>query len=417
MAQDIFYNGRWYNRDGTPFSRRLNASLKGVGTNITALTDSVSGGTKSWATAMSAWGSFNAVQLLFANHQAATATVDNHIVGVLDAAWKNGVYNINVPTGSWSSPAGAVTIPAATGATQLDRNHNPGYALGPKISIKSVPRLPGELDGGFLPLLLTRVLTLTGNTTMPYASFPAGWAAKYDAVNEGFSILQSTPQFADYVTVNTASWNTSVRDTGVMGIPIAGAYFYYDEALTTIAAIGDSIMAGEGDGMSQRSPFAFRACARARKQLRKVAYANNGISGSGMDDIVARGKAYLTLMNPDVIILAPYTINSSVSTQSNWDTQWNQVMDLATTQMAAGKKVIMTTALPNNGFTTAQAAMRNTQSQRVRDSGLPYADFDVLGTSAGVFAQAGYTVDGTHLTESAHSLGGSILQPVLDLVL
>lgn len=369
------------------------------------------GAARNYAHAFSSWGEFNAVQLVFMNHQTTPVVVDNHVVGASSTAWPSGTYNINLPESGWSAPGGAVNVPASADAA----SKQPGIALGPKIPIRSIARAAGELDNGRYPLLFARVLSAIGNDNLPLGDLGANFPARYDPINEGFSLLTAPRNDGgDFTSTNTAGWVTSGARETTPAITVFGAVFTYDQAFTTVMWHGDSIMAGGADGATGRTPFGFKATARIRASGKRAAYFNSAISGSPMDRINGRGKDFLALVKPDIVVLAPYTTNSPMGSQAQWDDQWYQVMDLVQTIHAAGKRVVLTTPLPFDSFTPTQNGYRLNQLRRVVESGLPYIDFESFANSVGRFAIAADTFDGTHLSQSGHEKAAALAQPVID---
>lgn len=373
-----------------------------------------------YACAFSAWDEFNSVQLLFMNHQAAAATVSSHIVSSSSTAWPGGVFNINAPEQPWSAPAGAVTIPGLTD----NGGYLPGISLGPRIPVRSVPRAPNEPDGGKYPLLFTRVFAAIGNDTMPIGDLGANFPARYDPVNEGYSILTAPRTTGDFTTTNPGGWNTSGARETTPGLAVFGAVFNYDRAVTTIMALGDSIMAGGADGATGRTPFMFKTVARLRNNGKRAAYFNASISSRAVDSITLRGKTLFDLAKADIVVMAPYSTNNnaalsfSLGTQAGWDAQWYQVMEMVRVVQAAGKRVVLTTPLPFSAFSPAQNAFRLKQLQRVVDSGLPFINFESFANSVGTWAnQAVDAPDGTHFSQIGHEKAAALAYPVFDALI
>lgn len=373
---------------------------------------------RNYAMAFSLPDDFSGVQLLFMNHQATEATVDNHVVGAGATAWPGGVFNINAPTSGWSAPAGPVVIPAATGANAADRGKRPGMALGPRLAVRSIPRAAGEPDGGKYPLLFARILAANGNAAMPIGSEVANFPTLYDPVNDGMSILTTAANASgDFTTSNQAGWSApSAREPQ----PITacfGAVITYDESYTTVMGLGDSIMAGGADGGSGRSTFVFKALNRIRLRGKRAAYYNGAISTSRIEQINGRGKDMFKLFQPDIVVIAPYTTNSPMGTQAHWDAQWSETMDMVKTVQAAGKIPVLTTPLPFGSFTPAQNGLRVNQLKRVIGTGLPYVNLESLCTSVGTWADISDTSDGTHLSVSGHDKVSRLIEPVLDALI
>lgn len=381
-------------------------NISGSSGNLLAQTTSTNtgGSTKCFGGAMSSFGDYNAVQLIFINSGASPATIDNHCVGASATAYPSGAFNICVPTSGWSAPAGSIVVPAGT-------SKQPGIALGPKISLRSIPRAAGEGDNGTLPLCFFRMTGLAGNATMPYFDLGAAFEPAYDSVNEGFSILTTPLIFSDAVTTPSA-WTSGSRETQPV-LALAGMVFTYDQKRVSICPVGDSVTCGGTTTAVDRAPYSFKAIARINATGVPVSYLNGGISGSTIVNIAAHAKNIISTLAPDIITLPSYTINSDVTTQSAWDAQWFNVMDAAQSQLSAGRKVLIETPRPNNSFTTSQNSFRQIQRSRVINSGLPYVDYEPLIDSNGHFLVAADTVDGTHLTSLGNEHLCSLLLPSL----
>lgn len=379
-------------------------AIRGAGSNLPCATNSVNGGTqkKTWGAAYSAWGDFNAAQLVYVNHTTTPSLINNHCVGVGTTAYPGGVFNIAAPSGGWSAPQGPVTAPVGT-------DKQPGLILGPKITIHSLPRAAGELDGGKYPLLFIRNFTDVGNATTAYGDLGNNFPTIYDPDNEGFSVLTASPAYGTDNVTTPNGWTTSTRET-IPGILTYGVIFSYDQKMSSVIGIGDSVI----DGTPNRTSFTFKACARLRNAGKKVSFSNGGISGSSMPQINAHGKDMINLFAPDVIVLASYTINSVINTQTDWDNQWALVLDLAQTQLALGRKVVLLTPLPINSLSPAQNVFRLIQRNRVINSGIPFVDVESLANSVGRWANPALTVDGTHPTALGNNVISDMLQPVLE---
>lgn len=365
--------------------------------------------------AFGAWDDFTSARLLFLNHQAADATINNHIVGVGTTAYPSGTFNI--ATATWGAPAGAVTVPAATGSTAAERERQPGLILGPDLPAISLARADGEGDGGTNPLLFTRVLFNSGNAAGPLGDVGASYPTNYDPGNLGITgVLTAAPVAVDYVTTNQNGLAASgVRATTPV-FSAFGAVFTYAHPVTSIMALGDSTMIGMGgDALSQGKPWSFLATARLRQLGKRVAYNNAGITGSTMPHINVRGKSVFNSTKPDIVLLHTYTTNAvaALSTQAEWDAQWQLVQDLVRTVQAAGKQPVLVTPLPFNTFTSATNLLRLKQLQRVMDSGLPYVNVEFLAAADGKFLYASDTSDGTHLTHACNMKIADAAVPVL----
>lgn len=402
---------------------QLVGAMRAGGTWLPAATNSVSSGAtvKSFSGAISAWGPFNAVQLIFGNHTTTPALIDNSCVAASSTAYPGGVFNIAAPSSGWSAPIGPVTVPASTGADVNERRKKPGIALSSKIPVRSVPRDPGDLDGGKYELLFWRNVRLANNNTFTFGDLGTGFAGLWDPVNEGFSILTADPTFGVDTVASPGSVVTSTRETGVAGLSIVGALFHYDKKMTTIGGPGDSIFVGSTNSTGViGAPYIFKATARIRSSGKMVSYFNAAISGSSMLAINQHGKDITDLNLLDIMVLHSHTINgaspSNLSGNSaDWDSQWYSMLDLAQYHLdkKAGNQVLLLTPLPNDSFTLSQNVLRLKQRDRVINSGLPYVDVESLSDSLGHWANSAYVLDGTHPSPLGHEAISEKVKPVL----
>lgn len=371
------------------------------------------GGTvnSTWFHALSAWDDFHAVQLVFSNSSASPVTVEAVAVAATTTIYPAGANNIALPQGggAWSTPLQNLTVPAGAAL------RTPGFLVTPKIAVSSLPRAAGELDNGKYPLLLVKTYVNGTNTTFAYASLnTAMGGSSWDAVNEGFT-LQTGRVGGDMVVTTPAGGSPLARSTGPI-LTLVGVIFTYNRKVSSVCGIGDSIMQGYLDGVTNNCPFAFKATARIRAGGYPVSYLNGGIAGSTIIEINQHGKDLITNCSPDVVILPSFSPNSPTAAQSDWDAQWYQVMDLAATQLARGKHVVLLTPYPNNAFNSTTNAYRLKQRQRVINSGLPYADIEsaVVDTAGGIGNyKTGMNNDVTHPSPAGHEAIAAVLQPVL----
>lgn len=360
------------------------------------------------AVAINAWGDYNAVQLVFLNKSASACTVDNFSVAAGSTIYPSGTNNLALPSGGWGAAQGSVTVPAGS-------TYKPGMFITPKIPLRSISRAAGELDNGKYPLLFYRGFIATGNTTESYVQLVSGFPTKWAAVNEGFSLQTAVAYGGDYVA-SPNGWNNAPNlDLPALGL--FGAIFTYDRKYTTVCSVGDSIWAGNNDGVTNICPFGFKATARIRAKGKYCSWQAGGISGSPMTQINLHGKDIISSIAPDILILPSYTINSPAGTQTDWDNQWYYVMDLVQTQLSLKKQVLLLTPLPNSSFNATQNGYRLKQRQRVIDSQLPYVDVESMCTSIGGWADATLTADGTHPLAAGHEVLAALVQPVLDTMI
>lgn len=402
---------------------QLVGSLRCGGTGLPATTNSVaSGGTmKMFHGALSAWGPFHAVQLIYANHTLTPALIDNSCVATTGTAFPGGIFNIANPSSGWGAPLGAVIVPIASGVNVAAQRKRPGLALSPKAPARSVPRAADELDGGKYELLLWRNLRLANNNTFTFGDLGANFAATWDPVNEGFSILTANPEFGVDAVTSPGSVITSSRETGVAGVAIVGVLFHYDQKMTAIGGPGDSVFVGASSSTGViGAPYLFKASARLRAAGKMVSYFNAGVSGSSMQLINGHGRDLVDLNLLDIMVLHSFTINGAVTGQpvgnaTDWDAQWAYVMDLAQYHLEKkpGNQVMLLTPLPDDSFTPSQNVLRLKQRARVMASGLPFADVEALADSLGHWANRLHAGDGTHPPPAGHEAISDIVQPAV----
>lgn len=417
-ASDGYASGLSYPGGTIPLRQnQLIGNIVGAASNLPAMTDSVSNGTfKSFGAALSAWGPFHAVKLIFANHTATPAVIDNACVAANATAYPSGTFNIANPSSGWSAATGQLTVPAATGATQSDRNKRPGMLVTAKIPLRSIPRAAGDLDGGLYELLFIRTVVLNANVTYTYGTLGAAFAAYWDPINEGFSVLTADPVFGVNTVTSPASVTTSTREASPALSPI-GAIFYYDKKMTNIGHPGDSVAAGlQSAAQKLGASHTFKAAARIRAAGKMVAFHQCAISGSSMIQINAHGKDIVDQRIIDIMILHSHTINSAGTTAADWDSQWYYMMDLAQYHLAdrPGNQVLILTPLPNDSFTSGQNIQRLIHRARVMACGLPYVDVESLAGTNGHWDNATYAGDGTHPSDAGFNALAALVQPALN---
>ncbi|OEZ66301.1 hypothetical protein JAB5_00830 [Janthinobacterium sp. HH103] len=404
-------------------TNQLLGSMRAGGTGLPAVTNSVSSGAgiKGFAGAISAWGPFHAVQLIFGNHTATPAVIDNSCVATSSTAYPGGVFNIAAPTSGWGSGTGAIVVPIAIGADAAAMRKRPGLILSPKLPARSMPRAVGELDGGKYELLFWRNVRYANNNTFTYGDLGAGFPAVWDATNEGFSILTAVPEYSSDIVANPGSVVNSTRETGVPGVAIVGVLFHYDQKMTAIGGPGDSVFVGAvtSTGVAG-TPYIFKAAARIRATGKMVSYFNAGISGSSMQAINLHGRDIVDMNLLDIMTLHSHTVNGVAPGQAtgnaaDWDGQWYYMMDLAQYHLdkKPGNQVLILTPLPSNSFTPSQNALRLKQRERVMGSGLPFVDVESLADSLGHWANPAHVIDDTHPTQLGHEALCDIVKPVL----
>lgn len=390
--------------------------ISGGGSAFGGSTSSGATQNSTWCHVYSAWGDFNAVQLVYINSSVSADTIDLVSVAATTSIYPSGVNNIAQPQGGgvFTTPLSALTDNAGT-STRV-----PNIYVTPKIACSSLPRAAGELDGGKYPILLVRDFRQTGNTNVQYKSFNAAMAGSgWDSVNEGFTFQAARAPSGDKVTT-PGSLTTLTREAVNPITTVQGVIFSYNQKMYTVMPIGDSIWAGANDGVTNNCSFSFKATARCRSAGKMVSFFSAAIAGSTIQEINTRGQTFIAAVKPELVILPSYTINSTTTTQANWDTQWQQVMDLADAQLSLGKRVILVTPLPNNSFNSTLNAFRLIQRQRVINSGLPYVDVEaaLVDVAAGNGNWlAGLNADSTHPNPAGHEVIANLLQPVLNSLL
>ncbi len=357
---------------------------------------------------------FNSFKFLYANYSTTVpALIDNAIGATSSTAYPGGVFNIALPESGWSATTGSTPGPVAF-STKC-----PAVFASPDILKASIPRAAGELDGGTGELVFGRVVQLAANVAFPFSTLGSGFPAYWDPINQGVSVLVGDPYFFDAVaTPTTPSALVSTRANSP-AIPIIGVIPNYDKKVTTFGEVFDSIGAGlssAGDRMRAAPSFLAVACIRNAGKL--VAFQQSSISGATMPDIVQHVKDLSTAGYFNVLIISPYTSNSPMATQADWDLQWYQMMTAVRFHLAQNSQnaVVLKTPLPMNSFNVAQNGYRVKCLARVRAAGYPYVDLESLADSLGHWAVAGDTSDGTHETAQGREKVAILSQPVFDSV-
>jgi lysophospholipase L1-like esterase len=345
---------------------------------------------------------YNSVQLVFNNPSTSAVTVDKFIVSAGSTIYPGGVNNLANAGGAWSAVQGPITVPAGNSNGAQGAQTSPGVAVSAVIPLRSIARASGEADGGKYPLLFVRSYVASGNATAAYSeALFTNWTSIYNGANNLGITLQAGTTFSTD-GVGTPGAITSVACSALPFYTFNGVIFGYDAANTTVAGVGDSVMAGSGDQVTGNIPYNQMAVSALQTLGKNVTYYNGSMPSGGILDFINNANYVITLVKPDILILPSHTVNSNHAVQGDFDIQWNAIMQIASQQIAAGGKVLLQTGFPRNQVLATEWACILNQNTRVRNSGLPYVDFAPF-----------YGVNGAYLNPAWAAAGDNIHSSVL----
>jgi hypothetical protein len=175
-----------------------------------------------------------------------------------------------------------------------------------------------RIDGGTLPLLLTRILTDASGTYRNSAVGVALWAA----LAQG-RLLSSFFLAGDWVTSPTFM---SGAPTANQFTP-AGVQYMGSAPGFSLLPIGDSLTQGAGSSDGLHGWPYLSAMALSAPGV-PISVWNQGWQGQQSADFWANGYSAFKACKPDVVTIATWTPNDGL-TQAAADAAWSRAMDLA----------------------------------------------------------------------------------------
>ncbi|WUR15698.1 SGNH/GDSL hydrolase family protein [[Empedobacter] haloabium] len=315
-----------------------------------------------WHLTMAAARAFSGIEVFYAAAQGVDVTYDHTAV-----AASASLTVPMTPTEPWYVGP-SVTLPT-TGTTDL-----PAYGSTGILPCRSVKRIDGRY-----PLAMIR--THAVGKTPSYASIP-NFSTAYDAANPDWPMQVYQTGGGDYCSVNQNLFNVNAPRLNFL-IP-AMVKFVYDQSGITVLAMGDSLMGGDSviDGSSGRLSYAFKAIRQLQDEGMAIDLVNCAISGNTFARFGPRGKAFIDMVKPDVVLIPAFTPNvaggGSYDNQAEIDAQWAACMDLVAYAQAAGCLVILVTPMPDNSTNVAKDNFRLQNRDRAFASGLWVFDVEPL---------------------------------------
>jgi len=243
-------------------------------------------------------------------------------------------------------------------------------------------------------------------------NYPAG----QPVVTPAGDVVTAKAAFTSGATYDGANWNASAGMAGKLdktdAVPLAffGGFVNRMNGSLTIG-FGDSHTAPAE--LTARRPYWEIAAVLSDQKLAR--YANAGVSGNTVEQMLARIDTDVIKKRPDRVIFLAGTNNMAGDINAAWTT-YKTILDKLT---VAGIGVALVSIPPR---TTTQAIRDNTaiwngwiKSEADR-RGMPYINIHTpLSDGNGNF-QAAYTTDGTHMTDSGALLAAQTVWNVLKYV-
>lgn len=342
---------------------------------------------------------FVGVQLGFLNLGTAAYTVSGAKVAVtptdgndgraltwVDATFDNGV----------SSTATPKVIAAGSGATV---NAVPGGLTATDV----IPLLPvdrTDIPGN--PFLVQTRSYISTNSTL-HATQAGGIAAFRAATGLEFG---STIVSGDQVT-NPATTAMNPTGAGTWICPSV-VKFYYEAPTINVAAIGDSLVRGQGSTSGHNSAEEI-ACRQLSSASKVYALANYGISGQQLAASFATAQAVLAsdTFRPQVLIWKAFSPNDAY-TQANFDAAYLYLLRMMDLCNQKGVALIVRNAQRWNQSAGVTALIEAFNARVAKLSGLPINDdYGILSAGApdAIKNNAAYTVSAgdQHLSDAGYA--------------
>ena len=321
---------------------------------------------------------FEAIQLIVGNP---TTTATNYdAFGIAAQATLAGPNGFTIPVDgsgnvqafvpvTWGGAANAA-VPAGTAA-------QPTYVMSDPIPLESLPRS----DGGTLPLLNIRTFISTGSNLLSNVKTAAFNANRVGGRQTHDYLVQGSN------AIGTASPTLNAVDAGFN--PVIGIRFLSRTKGLTIMAAGDSLTQGQYT-TSDFNAWGLKAAEILSTPQLPVSFANEGVGGQTTDVFTARALKAISLYNPDVVLVSPWSPNNlEGSSGAARAGMFGQAQITAAAVESAGGTGVIVSTFPWSG-TAGQILSQQTTSNLLRASATGRAPiFDVQSVLLGGVPAAG----------------------------
>lgn len=375
---------------------RMMASLGAAGTGT--LTAAL-GGYRTCDQQIPAPGAFKGVRLIYANYdnaatmpiaKAKVASAPKHLASTgSQMTWYNVTFD----------GATSATVPQALAGSAQQA---PGILVSDMIPLQAVARTDGGTRGlirlrtlidGVSAAKTVTVLTVSGTQSAAFNSAP--W-------NNGYQFGSYSPA-VDAVT--STSDSTSVTETGGP-IMCIGAIFVTDNQIDSIAAFGDSLVAG-ANTTNNTSGWPTRITMLDAG----ISGVNFGSSGQKTVDTLATLRRYLASVDkPTYVAFKMWSPNDGYTTQRMFDDAWAYGVEMIERCRNAGVTPVVLTSGPVNGYTSEQNGFRlaqNAKTIELRKAGCIVVDASAIITADGTNNTINplyNSGDGLHYNDLGHEL-------------
>ncbi|MDH4391257.1 MAG: hypothetical protein QE285_07515 [Aquabacterium sp.] len=369
---------------------------------------------------MTAPGEFDAVAVVACNIDASTMIIDAASVAVSERSDTSKTvptiggttYNQAAPAGTqngfiavtWGGSA-SVTVAAGTATA-------PTWAVSDFTAISSIPRVD---DSTKFPLVLVR--EYFNARTLSTMTFGSG--ADVDtfstllAPHEFYQTAQATVDGATPATAAnyTATW---AAGTNTQTMRIFGLLFRIRGTSDTVLIAGDSILRGSfgANGGTLQSPgnmvggWFTKSILALSSKTAPIGFVNLGISGDTSTSYLARTKAAMTALRPNVCGYAPYTTNDTPTNVLVITQQLSRALDFVDTCQTNRVAPILLQATPVN----RTLALRLDSNAKVAAMSPLVASLDLNtpiydpANAGNNYFLAGTNQDDTHPNSTGHNL-------------
>lgn len=339
---------------------------------------------------------FRGVRLIYQNFATSAYTVSGAKVAAAPTHQNDG------SALTWKVADVSAAIPAASGS---GNDIVTGFMKTPVIALASVARS----DGGAFPLAQTR--SYFGNAGALQSGVGANHFTDFKAAT-GREFAARIPA-GDLVTTLTPS---APLEAGTWLTP-AAIEFIYDVPSVTVAAVGDSLMRGQGSAASALGPVQ-QFCYSKSSSNFVVSPSVYAVSGQTTGASHAIGASVAATLKPSFLVFSAYSPNDTIATQDDIDALWLSTLSLIQTCLDNKVVPVVVTAVPENALTVGRNNLRLAQNSRVRKltGHVAVADFDAVirsTTNSAVIAAFADSGDGRHLSTAGYAAEADVLSGVI----
>lgn len=333
---------------------------------------------------------FNAVRFHIPNFETAAVTINKTVCGCRGSITTGAASWLNVTFGG----AASGVVPARVSADV------PGWLSSDLVPLLSLVRNDGL--GSDLPLLYVRREMAAAQAS--FSATPVAedltWLASGTLASANSGRVWKTEKAIGAFATTPAGW-TGAAQVGYT-MPLVVEFLTLSRGITVLLA-GDSIPTGSpSDSTQTTNSYAYQASVALSTPARPVSLVNAGWGGESSDKYHDRIITMISLLRPDVVMYAPFTVNDGTPADYRVAWQLGRFANVLATAKAVGAKVVAINGMCNTdaAWTAGQDAFRTQFNAALVTMGVPVVDQDSVvsdGASPARF-KAGASVDGRHPT-------------------